>query len=1639
MTQKWIELEGIKQNNLKNISLKLPRNKFIVITGVSGSGKSSLAFDVINNEGRRKYFINLSGQARKYLDKLEKPKAESIKGLTPTIAVSQSQNKHSPRSTVGTLTEIYDFLRLLYARLGKSADSNLEINRALFSFNNPKSACPVCRGLGLEDQIDPQLLLEDENKSIRERAFKITNPKGYIIYSQVTIDALNQVCEAHGFSVDIPWKDLTAKQQDIVLNGSDIIKIPYGKHTLESRMRWSGITAKPREEGYYKGILPVMNEILKRDRNPNILRFAKTIKCSKCQGKRLSEQALSVKINDYTIADLVELNLNDLLKKLQQFRFKANQYAVAQPIMAAIQKRIDLLDELGLGYLTCSRPANTLSSNEIQRIRLAKQINSKLQNITFVFDEPSAGIHAVVNHQIIKKQKELVANGNTVITVEHDKETIVQADWIVEIGPKAGQFGGEILFNGSKEDFLKAKHASFTLDYLNDKKQLFLGFPRQEQAKAFYVRNASINNLENIDVAFKYNQLNVLSGISGAGKSSLLFQTLIPLAKGQYNQQINASGSPWLDHFNFSQIHHVDQSAIGKTARSTPATYTKIFDAIRKLYASLPLSKGKKYTASTFSYNTAGGRCEKCEGAGRIETGMHFLGNVERVCESCNGRRYTEDLESVLYKDKSIADVLALSFNEALTFFKDEPKISKQLEVVKNIGLGYLKLGQSSNSLSGGEAQRIRLATELIRGNTKNSLYIFNEPSTGLHFHDIQILLDIFTQLLSEGHTIIVIEHHLDIIKNAHHIVDLGSREKKQGGELLFSGSFQDLVKCNNSLTASGFELNTMVVSDKPKLTKPDNNIFFKGVTTNNLKSIDFEIPLYKTTAVIGPSGSGKSSLVFETLYAEAQNRFTESFPNYVRQFSSHYSRAKFESVSGMTPVIGIRQKNQVQDPRSTLATFTEIYDHYRLLYSRYGQFSCPECGGELIDKYCPSCAIQYKQKYSARHFSFNHSEGSCPECSGLGSVLGSTPDLFIAFPEKSLLEGAFVKQKSIQFYADPNGQYLATLKKVGEEYGIDYEKAYQSLSKEAISKAFYGTGEQVYDVEWQFKRKNRSGTHRFSGKWQGFIPIVLEEYYRKKANGKGEELLPFLREEKCPRCHGKRLNEEILRIKFDGINIAELCSFSISENKSFFQSIQKKTGLNGVQNVDIQLIENILQKLTALQDLGLGYLQLNRKTGSLSGGEYQRTLLGIQMNGGLSGITYVLDEPGTGLHPADFPIILKAIDRLKALGNTIVLSDHHQEIIQTADNIIQLGPKSGVQGGEIIYSGKPKKILTKIPFSANSQSNIIQSKETSCLSIKKATANNLKSIDVNFKLNQLNVVCGVSGSGKTSLVRDVLLTSIENKRNINCQTIFNRPDKDEVLWIASPKGYANRNIMANYLGLYDEIRKIFSKQESAKRLGFKASDFSFNSKKTQCPICKGQGSINVKLDFLSDVTTVCDACNGARFTKELLKVKYEGYNLSDILNLSIADALKLFSKEKALMQKLDFCNKIGLSYLKLSQKLSELSSGEFQRVKLLRSILSNSIHNQLILFDEPSKGLALTELHYLFDLFSYLLHNGCTLIVIEHNPHLIAEADHLIELGEGAGDKGGMLIFEGNFKDLRYSKLSKTANYFRENEKFND
>lgn len=1630
----WIELKKACHNNLKGISLKIPRNRFVVITGVSGSGKSSLAFDVIHAEGRRKYLENLNTQARKLSGKLEKPDIEEIKNLTPTLALSQSAPDNNPRSTVGTLSEIYDYLRLLFARLGKTEIAELELNQSLFSFNTPAGACPQCKGLGVEDRIDPKLLIDDQNKSIRERAFKITNPKGYIIYSQVTIDALNEVCQAHGFSVDIPWNKLTQNQQNIVLYGSDIIKIPYGKHTLESRMRWSGITAKPREEGYYKGIIPVMDQILQRDRNPNILRFARVQTCKSCEGSRLSDAARSVFIQNFRINDLASLNLDELQIQLNSLQFNDLQKEVAEKITAAMSSRINVLSDLGLGYLSCNRQVDTLSGGELQRIRLARLINSKLRNITFIFDEPSVGVHPANNSKLIGILRQLVNNGNTVLVVEHDTETILQADWIIEIGPKAGIAGGELIFNGSTEEFLNSTHPSLTRSYLQKELILTLPYHPKDKKGFFQLQNAVINNLKNISPKFALNRLNVVTGISGAGKSSLIKQTLVPMAQGRYFEQINAKGEPKLIDFPFKQIIFVDRSPIGKNARSTPSTYTKLQDQIRDIYAATSEAKKTKLSKSAFSFNAAEGRCQNCEGAGKIEVRMHFLGNIESTCPVCEGKRYNEIVLQVKYHGKNISEVLEMSVDEALEFFNDDPKLKHGLDILQSIGLGYVKLGQSSGSLSGGEAQRIKLATEIIRGGNGPVLFIFDEPSTGLHYYDIQVLLNLFSRLLDQGNTLLLIEHHSDIIKNSHYVVDMGSNEGTKGGEIIFEGKPEDLKKCSHSLTGQSLD-KSFSGSGKTGFIQSPDQISFTGIETNNLKQIDVQIADNLHTVITGKSGSGKSSLAFDTIFTEAQNRFTESFPAYIRRFTTSFSTAKFATVSGLTPALALRQGQHISDPRSTLGTLTEISDNYRLLFARFGTIICKKCGNNCMNDPCPACGTFSEKPGHASGFSFNNSDAACPECSGLGKILTSTPDLLIAFPDRSFAEGALHPHKSLQFYTDPFGQYISTLKQVGRENGIDYNNTINQLSEEAIKFAFYGTGEKTYDVEWNYNRKGREGQHHFAGTWKGFIALLLDEYYRKHANGKGNDLLVYLTEKPCHFCNGQRFKSNVLAVKFAGYSIFEIGELTIRQSRDLFRQIMEtpeKFGLSeDFGNQQNQILQRIEAQFDGLIQLGLEYLHINRQSGSLSGGELQRTLLSSHLKGGLCGLTYVLDEPSTGLHPADVQKLNVSIRKLVDAGNTVITVEHNPEIIDQADRLLELGPGAGKDGGKLIRDSIPDK---EIYFLKTKQSlfNPKSGAPLNWIRIEEAFAHNLKHISPSFRFGVLNVVCGVSGSGKTSLLRDVLVPSFNVKQARNCKSIQGLEFIKGLKWIDKKSLAGNVNSTpATFTGIFNEIRKLLAKTKTAKEKGLTNGDFSFNSKSGQCPVCKGQGSVTVKLDFMPDVETPCDACHGQRYKNHILEVKFQNKNVHEILTSSVDEALLFFKNEKSVAKSLSILSQLGLGYLTMGQSASSLSGGEAQRLKIAREIIESTFQNTVYIFDEPSRGLHPTDIKYLLQLFQLLLEKGNTVIAIEHNPLIIVEAAHVVDLGPG-GEDGGKLLFEGSPAQLTRHTQSITGRYLK-------
>jgi len=763
-----------------------------VITGVSGSGKSTLAYNVIFKESQRRFLESFSVYSRQYLGKMGKPKVKEITGLQAALAINQKTAVANPRSTVGTMSGIYDYLRLLYARIGKvetrliaPQQLNRPLQAKLFSFNSDYGACPKCKGLGLTEHIDKQKLISNHDLTLREGALVPTTPNGYIVYSQVRVDELNKVGEAHDFSVDIPWKNLSREQQDVIWYGSEKVKILFGKHSLESRLKWKGITAKPREEAYYKGMIPIMEEILKRDRNDNILRFASSFTCDECGGSRLRKEARSVLINKKNISELCEFSLSDLYIYLKDLDEHLSDNEVSENILEHVLKRLEYLQLLGLSYLTLARESTTLSGGEAQRIRLASQIGSGLQGILYILDEPSIGLHHRDNKKLLKVLKSLRDNGNTVLVVEHDEDTIRSLNGFISI------------------------------------------------------KGASKFNLKNIDIDFRIGAFNVVTGVSGAGKSTLVHKVL-----GRYLKNQNHDGS--FKSINcttpITRLIEINQSPIGRTPRSNPATYTDLFDHIRNLFASLPESKKRAYNKGRFSFNNVGGRCETCQGAGYIQLGMHFLGDVEIVCVECNGKRFNDETLEIVYKNKNIFEVLKLSIEEARQFFDGEARITKILDQLIALDVGYLKLDQPSTSLSGGEAQRIKLASELYKTSKGHALYILDEPTMGLHKADIKHLLIALNEIVDNDNTVIVIEHDTDIIKQADHIIDLGPYGGDKGGYLIAQGDPSEIMSCDGSFTGKAlkdlFNKNKFSLAKSDKRKKP-KNIKFNGVTANNLKNID--------------------------------------------------------------------------------------------------------------------------------------------------------------------------------------------------------------------------------------------------------------------------------------------------------------------------------------------------------------------------------------------------------------------------------------------------------------------------------------------------------------------------------------------------------------------------------------------------------------------------------------------------------------------------------------------------------------------------------------------------------------------------------------------------------------------------------
>lgn len=941
--QDFIEVIGAKQHNLKNINVKIPKNQLVVFTGVSGSGKSSLAFDTIFAEGQRRYIESLNTYARQFLGQLDKPNVENIEGLSPAISIDQKSTSHNPRSTVGTVTEIYDHLRLLFARIGtphcpKCGDSistqtvdeivdniikigigakiqiiapvvrgkkgefanllqdikqdgfmrvkidgevyNLEedeikltktqkhnigvivdriviketaksriadsvqialkqadglvlvdvigekeiifseklvcpkcnmsfdeLEPRMFSFNNPFGACEKCAGLGAHFEMDPNLIIPDTKKSLNEGAIYPWAKTGNEYY----VDILKSLSQYYNFSLDIPFEELSCDIKKLILYGNDGQKIPLTyKEFGTKRTKTFNIP--------FKGVIPMFQTRYEHFTSETIkAEFEKYMSahvCSACNGARLKPFSLAVTIFDKSIYDVCTMSIEEAYDYISSLFLKLDEYKmkIAQKLLNEIRARLKFLLDVGLGYLTLARSSNTLSGGEAQRIRLATQIGSGLSGVLYVLDEPSIGLHQMNNQQLLNTLIKLRNLGNTLIVVEHDEDTIKKADWIVDIGPKAGELGGEIVAEGTLEDIKKEKN-SITGQYLSGEKQILIPKKRRQGNGEFLrIKNAHLNNLKNIDVDIPLGGIVTITGVSGSGKSTLVFDLLNKYAIHHLRHNTpKPQGVDKIDGFeNIDKIIDIDQSPIGRTPRSNPATYTGVFSDIRDVFAMTNEAKLRGYKAGRFSFNVKGGRCEACSGDGIIKIEMNFLPDVYVPCEVCGGKRYNRETLEVKYKGKTISDVLDMTVKEALDFFENIPKIKTKLQTLNDVGLEYIHLGQSATTLSGGEAQRVKLATELLKRSTGKTLYLLDEPSVGLHWHDINKLAGILQKLADSGNTIIIIEHNLDLIKISDYIIDLGPEGGSGGGTIVAKGTPEDIAKCENS--ATGFFLKKILL-----------------------------------------------------------------------------------------------------------------------------------------------------------------------------------------------------------------------------------------------------------------------------------------------------------------------------------------------------------------------------------------------------------------------------------------------------------------------------------------------------------------------------------------------------------------------------------------------------------------------------------------------------------------------------------------------------------------------------------------------------------------------------------------------------------------------------------------------------------
>ncbi len=1836
MSDDSITIVGARQNNLKNLDLSLPLNELIVVTGVSGSGKSSLAFDTVYAEGQRRYVETFSPYARQFLDRMDRPQVERIEGIPPSIAIDQTNPVRTSRSTVGTMTELNDHLKLLFARAAalfchgcgrpverdtpegifnqlmasagsrkprvvitfaievphnyskeeirqildqqgytrvhSEQDNRIEVvqdrlrltedNRGrlvealeialekghgqcavyplnenreagepwkfssglhcahcdidyrepqpnIFSFNSALGACESCRGFGRTIGIDWNLVIPDDSLSLSDGAIKPFR-SGYSMECQ---EDLIRYGRKRGMDLETPWRELDPATRDWVIEGDGSWD---GKTWYGVREYFEFLESKA-----YKMHIRVM---LSKYRSYDV--------CPTCHGARLKNEALdfrlgskheadavlapelrfrhdAIAMSDAVFRDLPGLNIHDLmqlpLERTQRFfdalfrdeppnkpshpgthpaDTKQKQGKSAHTefdlLLDEIRSRLNYLLDVGLGYLTLDRQSRTLSGGEVQRINLTTALGTSLVNTLFVLDEPSIGLHPRDIARINGVLTRLRDAGNSLLVVEHDPQIMLAADRILDIGPGPGERGGEIVFYGTPKQLLRNRN-SLTGQFLKGERKVADAYEPDlpdDQDGYLSIFGAAEHNLKGIDVHIPLNRLVTLTGVSGSGKSTLvqdiLFNALAKL-KGR-PEEIPGAHQGIEGHERIDGVVMLDQAPIGKSSRSNPVSYVGAWDGIRKQLAAQRLSRERGYTAGTFSFNSGNGRCPVCNGSGFEHVEMQFLSDVYLRCPECNGKRYRNEVLEVRIGGKSVADILELTVTEALNFFCDQRDIHKALEPLQAVGLSYLRLGQPVPTLSGGEAQRLKLAGYLAKSSQRKQsgdrlLFLLDEPTTGLHFADIAVLLKALRRLLLKGHSLLVIEHNLDVIAASDWLIDLGPEGGDRGGELICEGTPEVVAKHPSSHTGRALRDYRSALQDlgqgahapvSQHVTVKYPAIDILHAREHNLKNVTLAVPREKFTVITGVSGSGKSTIAFDILFNEGQRRYLESLNAYARQFVQPASRPDVDAVFGIPPTVAIEQRTSRGGHKSTVGTLTEIHHFLRLLFVKLGIQYCPECEvpiepqsreailNHLMQHYrerkiCLLAPLVINRKGIYRELAQWAVRKGYPILRVDGEPLPTDtwPQLDryqehnIDLPLGELRvrpeQTAELRKRLDEALDHGKGTVRVALVKRGGDWG---EEQHFSTHRTCPS---CGRGFEEPDPRL-FSYNSR---HGWCPNCYG-TGTVLPGFDAEQSGEEGEWLEQDQQPETCPSCAGARLNDEALSVYFHDWNIADYTAVPVSEAIDIFKQLPLDTRQ---QAIGRDLIREIVSRLEFLREVGLGYLTLDRAAPTLSGGEAQRIRLAAQLGSNLRGVCYILDEPTIGLHPRDNTLLLKTLKKLENKGNTIVVVEHDEETIRSAEHIIDIGPGAGVRGGEVIHTGTVKQLeknrasLTGRFLAQPLQHPLFEPRAEQTenrLTIQGAWLNNLKQIDISLPLQRLVCVSGVSGSGKSTLVRDVMVGSLKHllargrkKGRISadhfrgCERLDGWQEIQRVLEVdQTPIGKTPRSCPATYVGFWDEIRKLYAQTEDARIHGWNASRFSFNTKGGRCETCQGQGMTRVEMSFLPDVKTVCESCNGARFNPETLAVHYRGRSIGDVLGMSVDEAVAFFEHHPKVHHALQLLQDVGLGYLTLGQQSPTLSGGEAQRIKLVTELAkarpnARTFTPTLYVLDEPTVGLHMADVEKLIRVLHRLVDTGHSAVVIEHNLDVIAEADWCIDMGPEGGDAGGEVVAEGTLKTL--------------------